>query len=346
MFKLNTVLHHGRGCLDELKELEGNKAVIFASNSMRKYGFVDEVLSNLSMESVVIDGVKAEPEAEEITKYVNILHEERPDIIVSIGGGSVIDTSKAALYDYKNATLIAIPSTSGSGSEVTAASVIKENGMKKSIVAPYLQPSHAFLDPRLPEKMPSQLAANTGMDALSHALEALVSPLSSPFSDSFAMRAAKIIFENIEKSVNGNEEAREKMHYASCMAGIAILNARVGLCHVLSHKAAIFNLPHGYLNAVFLEHVVEFNRRNEEARNKYRMLEKEMNIDLVDEIRRIKKEIKIIPLKNIVNEKDFMNKLDIISSEASVDNLMKFNPVSADVQEIRKLYMRAYEDAY
>ncbi len=345
MFKLNTVIHHGNDCLKELNEIKKRKAVIFSSNSMKRYGFTDEVANNLNMDSVIINGVKAEPELQEIKKYVKILEEEKPDIIVAIGGGSVIDTAKAALYEYKDAMLVAIPSTSGSGSEVTAASVIKENRMKRSIVATYIQPSHAFLDPRLPEKMPPELTANTGMDALSHALESLVSPLASPFSDSFAIKAAKLIFENLEKSVGGDKNARENMHYASCMAGIAILNARVGLCHAMSHKAAIFGLPHGYLNAVFLEYVVEYNSRDEYAMKKYRILENELGIkDLKEEIKGLKNKIKIAPLKNVVDEEEFFNKLEIISSEASADKLMNFNPIPASPDDIKRLYERAYDE--
>ena len=198
MFKLKTKIFFGKNCIKNIEKIGGEKAVIFSSNSMIKYGFTNEVINAIKMPYFLIKNIKPEPEERYIEKYVKILKKEEPDIIIAIGGGSVIDTAKAALYHYKKAKLITIPSTSGSGSEVTAASVLKRNGLKYSIVADYITPLYAFLDPRLPEKMPSWLVAYTGMDALSHAMEAYVSKFASPFSDIFAINAIKIIFSNLK----------------------------------------------------------------------------------------------------------------------------------------------------
>ena len=346
MFKLKTKILFGKGCLSKLDAIEGKKAVIFSSNSMEKYGFLDEVLEHIKMPYALIKNIKPEPDEKNIENYVKILDKENADIIIAIGGGSVIDTAKASLFHYKNAKLIAIPSTSGSGSEVTGASVLKnEYGIKYSIVADYLIPEYAFLDARLPEKMNSRLAANTGMDALTHAIEAYVSKFASPFSDAFAIMSAKKIFHNLYDSVKGNSSAREIMHYASCMAGIAILNARVGLCHAMSHKLGMSGLSHGLLNAILIDYVIEYNMKDEYARKRYDEIANELHLkndELIKAIRELKKKIGIKKLKNYIREEEFNNMLEFISKEAALDNLMKFNPVKASKEEIKEIYEKAY----
>ena len=347
MFKLKTKILFGEGCLSKLDAIEGKKALVFSSNSMERYGFLDELLEYIKMPYALIKNIKPEPDEKSIGNYVKILNKENADTIIAIGGGSVIDTAKASLYHYKKAKLIAIPSTSGSGSEVTGASVLKNKyGMKYSIVADYLIPEYAFLDARLPEKMDGKLAANTGMDALSHALEAYVSKIASPFSDAFAIMSAKKIFNNLYDSVKGNNIARENMHYASCMAGIAILNARVGLCHAMSHKLGVSGLPHGLLNAILIDYVIEYNMKDKNARKRYDEIANELHLKNADElikaIRELKKKMGIKKMKDYINEEEFKNMLDFISKEAALDTLMKFNPIKANKEEIKEIYMKAY----
>ncbi len=345
MFRLKTKIIFGRESIKKL-HLEGEKAAIFSSNSMIKHGFTREVMDAIDMPFSIIKDIKSEPEERNIEKYVEILKKENVDTIIAIGGGSVIDTAKAALYHYKKAKLVAIPSTSGSGSEVTMASVLAKNGIKYSLVADYIAPVIAILDSRLPEKMPPKLAAYTGMDALSHAIESYVSNIASPFSQPFSMEAIKIIFENLVKSVKGSREAREAMHYASCMAGIAILNARVGICHAMAHKLGLFGIPHGLAIALLLDETMKYNMKNETVKKRYSKIAKELDLKdaytLIEEINRLKKKIGIKSMADYIDAHDFNNKLDLMAKEAAKDALMKFNSRQAGMEEIKEIYEKAY----
>ncbi|KAA0006733.1 MAG: iron-containing alcohol dehydrogenase [Thermoplasmata archaeon] len=344
-FFIKTKIIFGRDSIERLSA-DGEKAVIFSSNSMLKYGFTNEVIDAINMSYFLIKDIKPEPEEKEIGKYVEVLEKQKPDVIVAIGGGSVIDTAKAALYHYKKAKLVAIPSTSGSGSEVTMASVISKNGLKYSIFAKHIAPSLAILDPRLPEKMPSSLAAITGMDALTHAIESYVSRISSPFSKAYSIKAIKDIFEYLPESVNRGGEAREKIHYAACMSGIAISNARVGICHVMAHKLGIFNIPHGLAVALLLEETIKFNMQNKKARKEYDMIAKEIGLkngdELIEKIKELKKKIGIKEMREYVKEEEYEDKIELMASMASDDKLLDFNPVKAGEEEIKEIYRKAY----
>ena len=292
-FSVPTKIIFGEHSLTHLKKLDGYKAaLIFSASSMKKHGFLDEVLEYVKAKDVeMVVGISSEPEYDDMASYINKARKLKPDIIIAIGGGSVIDAAKAVKIFYEfpeyefgmhpeniphlHTTLVAIPSTSGTGSEVSAASVLKKDGVKHAIVSPEIIPNYAILDARLPQKMPTEVARDTGIDAFVHAMEAYASKLASPFSDGIALKALKEIKENFFLSLKGNREAREKMHYASTLAGIAFMNARLGLCHAMAHKAAMLGLSHGKLNAIFFPHVMEFNMKDDEARKKYEEVAKD-----------------------------------------------------------------------
>ncbi len=241
---------------------------------MKRNGFLSEAedyVREAGAEVFSIAGLPSEPSVEVIEEFLPKVREFGPDLLVAMGGGSVIDTTKAlkVFYDapelvfeeiafidrfsrpkpvpkLKTPPLIAIPSTSGAGSEVSAASVLKKNGIKYNIVTPEIAPEVAILDPRLPRTMPREVARNSGLDVLVHGIEAYTTKVAGPFSDAMAIRAIKTVFEWLPKSVEGDPpEARARMHYAATMAGIAFLNARLGLAHAMSHKAAWVG-PHAY----------------------------------------------------------------------------------------------------
>jgi alcohol dehydrogenase class IV len=298
------------------------------------------------------------------------VREFKPDLLIALGGGSVIDTTKAlkVFYDAPELNfeeiafmdrfskpkpvpklktkLIAIPSTSGAGSEVSGASVLKKGGIKYNIVTPEIAPDVAILDPRLPMTMPREVARNSGLDVLVHGIEAYTTKVANDFSDAMAIRAIKTVFSYLEKSLEGDEEAREKMHYASTMAGIAFLNARLGLCHAMSHKAAWLG-PHGLLNAIFLPYVMEFNaERSDYARRKYNEIARELNLKdwkaLIDAVRELNERTGVPKLSELVEEETFMARLDEMAEKAYRDGLLAFNPVEAKPEEIRELYLRAF----
>ncbi|WP_048152222.1 iron-containing alcohol dehydrogenase [Thermococcus cleftensis] len=375
MFWLKTKIIEGGGSLRRLsKEARGyERVLILSSRSMKRHGFLKEAedyVREAGAEVFSIAGLPAEPSVEVIEEFLPKVKDFEPDLLVALGGGSVIDTTKAlkVFYDAPGLNfeeiafidrfskpkpvpklrtkLIAIPSTSGAGSEVSAASVLKKGDVKYNIVTPEIAPDVAILDPRLPKTMPREVARNSGLDVLVHGIEAYTTKVASDFSDAMAMRAIKTVFGFLEKSLEGDGEARERMHYASTMAGIAFLNARLGLCHAMSHKAAWIG-PHGLLNAILLPYVMEFNAtKSDYARRRYDEIARELSLrdwrELIDAVRGLNERTGVPRLSELVDEETFMAKLDEMAEKAYRDGLVAFNPVEPKPDEIRELYLRAY----
>ena len=375
MFWLRTRIIEGRGSLEKLRKeaKEHERVLILASTSMKRHGFLSEAedyVREAGAEVLSITGLPAEPSVETIEEFLPEVREFKPDLLVALGGGSVIDTTKAlkVFYDAPELNfeeiafldrfskpkpvpklktkLIAIPSTSGAGSEVSAASVLKKGGIKYNIVTPEIAPDVAILDPRLPMTMPREVARNSGLDVLVHGIEAYTTKVANDFSDAMAIRAIKTVFSYLEKSLEVDEEAREKMHYAATMAGIAFLNARLGLCHAMSHKAAWIG-PHGLLNAIFLPYVMEFNaEKSDYARRRYDEIAKELGLKdwkaLIEAVRELNERTDVPKLSELVDEETFMARLDEMAEKAYRDGLLAFNPVEAKPEEIRELYLKAF----
>ncbi|WP_209475406.1 iron-containing alcohol dehydrogenase [Thermococcus stetteri] len=376
MFWLKTRIIEGEGSLESLKnETKGHERVlILASGSMKRHGFLSEAedyVKEAGAEVMSIADLPSEPSVEVIEEFLPKLREEfQPDLLVAMGGGSVIDTTKAlkVFYDAPELVfeeiafidrfskpkpvpklrtpIIAIPSTSGAGSEVSAASVLKKNGIKYNIVTPEIAPDAAILDPRLPRTMPREVARNSGLDVLVHGIEAYTTKVAGPFSDAMAIRAIKTVFEWLPKSVEGDPEARARMHYAATMAGIAFLNARLGLAHAMSHKAAWIG-PHGLLNAIFIPYVMEFNaERSEYARRRYEEIARELGLksaeELIKAVRKLNERLGVPKLNELVDEETFIARLDEMAEKAYRDGLMAFNPVEPKPEEIRELYLRIF----
>ena len=376
MFWLKTRIIEGKGSLEKLRKeaKEHERVLILASNSMKRHGFLSEAedyIKEAGAEVFSITGLPAEPSVEAIEEFLPKVREFNPDLLVALGGGSVIDTTKAlkVFYDAPELNfeeiafldrfskpkpvpklktkLIAIPSTSGAGSEVSAASVLKKGGIKYNIVTPEIAPEVAILDPRLPMTMPREVVRNSGLDVLVHGIEAYSSRVANDFSDAMAIKAIKTVFSNLERSLEGDEEAREKMHYAAAMAGIAFLNARLGLCHAMSHKAAWIG-PHGLLNAIFLPYVMEFNAsKSDYARKRYDEIARELGLKdwraLIEAVRELNERTGVPKLSELVDEETFMARLDEMAEKAYRDGLIAFNPVEAKPEEIKELYLRAFK---
>lgn len=295
-FTLPRDLYYGRGTLEVLKGLKGKKAiVVVGGGSMRRFGFLDRVtayLEEAGMQVRLFENVEPDPSVETVMKGAEAMRAFEPDWIVSIGGGSPIDAAKAmwAFYEYPETTFeqlitpfnfpelrqkakfLAIPSTSGTATEVTAFSVITdyEKGIKYPLADFNITPDIAILDPDIAETMPETLTAHTGMDALTHAIEAYVSTLNSPFTDPLAIKAIQMVFDYLPASFKGDKNAREQMHYAQCLAGMAFSNALLGIVHSMAHKTgAAFStghIPHGCANAIYLPYVIQYNKKNAMAR--------------------------------------------------------------------------------
>ena len=374
-FSLKTRIASGEGSLKYVQSIARNyeKVLVLSSKSMRIHGFLNEVMDYAEEAGAEVDaitGLPAEPSYEDVEELMPRVKEFSPDLLIALGGGSVIDVTKAikVFYDAPELSfeeiafldrftkppkvipklktpLVAIPSTSGAGSEVSAASVLKKDGVKYNLVSYEIAPEYAILDPRLPRTMPRDVARNSGLDVLVHGIEAYTTNASTPFSDAMAIKAVKTVFKWLPLSVNGDETAREQIHYAATMAGIAFLNARLGICHSLSHKAA-WIAPHGLLNAIFLPYVVEFNMKSDYARRKYGEIAREIGFntpeELVEVIKEFNEMLSIAKLSELVDEEVFMAKLDEMAKKAYADPLVNFNPVEPSVEEIKELYKKAY----
>ncbi|MBO3334027.1 iron-containing alcohol dehydrogenase [Clostridium perfringens] len=378
-FTLPRDIYHGKDSLEVLKSLEGKKAfIVIGGGSMKRFGFLDKVLSYLkeaNMETKVFEGVEPDPSVETVMKGAKEMEEFNPDWIVSIGGGSPIDAAKAMwiFYEYpdftfekaivpfglpklrRKAKFVAIPSTSGTATEVTAFSVITDYKAKiKYPLADFeITPDIAIVDPSLAETMPEKLVAHTGMDALTHAIEAYTASLRSNFTDPLALKAIEMVNMHLVNSFKGDMEARGEMHEAQCLAGMAFSNALLGIVHSMAHKVgAVFHIPHGCANAIFLPYVIKYNRKACEDRyaNIARHIglkgesERELTDALIDLINKFNKELNIpSSMKEYgIEENDFKANLKFIAHNAVLDPCTGSNPREIDDETMEKLYTCAY----
>lgn len=370
------------GALEYLRKLTCKRAAILTDmTSMGKLGFVGRVaslLQNSNVDAKVIASIEREPHVEEIYVGAEALLEFKPDLIIALGGGSVIDAAKAMwiLYEHptidrekifvpyavpplrNKARLVAIPSTSGTGSETSCAAVFIEPNekTKRLVLSREIIPDLAILDPEIPMHMPPGVTASSGMDALSHALESYVFTLSNDFSEATALKAIKLIFENLERAYkNGKDEtAREKMHYAATLAGIAINNSGTGLAHAMDHIGPQFGIPHGVACSILLPHVMEFNLGSERAKKRYAEIarflglsgkgEDELAEGLIEEIKRLQKALNLptsIKAFGVADEK-FFSVLEFMVEHSSESFSARLNPRAPTPAEIRELYLRAF----
>lgn len=277
-FKLSTEVLFSEDALDALLDVKDVNAVLITDQFMVDSGMVDMILKKLrNCKTVaVFSEVVPDPPMTLIEKGVNFLDDKECDVVVALGGGSSIDAAKAIVYmtkkvseaqnpgETKRIKLIALPTTSGTGSEVTQFAVVtdSETGVKIPLIDQSLMPDIAILDPELVKSAPPFITADTGMDVITHALEAYVSETASDCSDCLAEKAVELAFEYLPKAYrNGYDiKARDKMHRASCLAGMAFSLVNLGLNHGIAHAlGAIFHIPHGRANALVLPYVIEFN---------------------------------------------------------------------------------------
>lgn len=395
-FTLPRDLYHGTGSLETLKTLTGKKAiVVVGGGSMKRFGFLDKAVAYLKeagMEVELFEGVEPDPSVETVMKGAEAMRKFQPDWIVAMGGGSPIDAAKAmwVFYEYPDTTFeeiitpfsfptlrtkakfCAIPSTSGTATEVTAFSVITDyhKGIKYPLADFNITPDVAVVDPELAETMPKKLVAHTGMDAMTHAIEAYVSTLHCNYTDPLALHAIKMIHNNLKKSYDGDMEARAAMHDAQCLAGMAFSNALLGIVHSMAHKTGAAytgdHIIHGCANAMYLPKVIKYNSKNEEAANRYAEIASfiglsgattEEKVDsLIAELRSMNDQLDIPQgIKNygksgvkadtsIIDEKEFLEKLPEVAKNAIADACTGSNPRQPSQEEMEKLLKACYYD--
>lgn len=397
-FTLPRDLYHGKGSLEALKTLEGKKAIIcVGGGSMKRNGFLqkaEDYLKEAGMEVKLFEGIESDPSVETVMKGAAVMTEFEPDWIVAIGGGSPIDAAKAMWikYEYpdisfedmckvfgipslrKKAHFCAISSTSGTATEVTAFSIITDysKGIKYPIADFEITPDVAIVDPDLAETMPKKLVAHTGMDALTHAVEAYVSTANCDYTDPLAIHAIEMIQKDLVPSYNEDMKARDDMHNAQCLAGMAFSNALLGIVHSMAHKTgAAFadygaHIIHGAANAMYLPKVIAFNAKDETAKKRYGVIADYMHLGgnnddekvklLIDFCRGMNDQLNIPHcIKNygadsypteqgFVPEEVFLERLPEIARLAIGDACTGSNPRIPTQEEMEKLLKCCYYD--
>ena len=372
-FTLPRDLYHGKGALEELKHFEGKKAVVcVGGGSMKRFGFLDRAVGYLKeagMEVELIEGIESDPSVETVMKGAQKMIEFQPDWIIAMGGGSPIDAAKAMWikYEYPDVTFedmckvfglpklrqkahfCAISSTSGTATEVTAFSIITDyqKGIKYPIADFEITPDVAIVDPDLAETMPKKLVAHTGMDAMTHAIEAYVSTANCDFTDPLAIHAIEMIMKDLIPSYNGDMTARDNMHNAQCLAGMAFSNALLGIVHSMAHGlSALYDTPHGVACAIILPTGLEYNKSV--AGERYRAVGKAMGVEGIDAmtaeeaadatiaaVKKLSEDVGIpTNLKGILKEED----VQFLAESAFADACCPGNPRDTSVEEIAELY--------
>lgn len=357
-FEIKTKISCGRGALESLKDIKNKKIFIITDPFMIESKTIDKILINLEGNDCdIFSEIVPDPPIETVVKGMERIKNYSPNIIIALGGGSAIDAAKAIMdfskqiFKINEIEFIAIPTTSGTGSEVTSFSVITDaqKGTKYPLVSDDLIPNKAILDPELVKTVPNFITADTGMDVLTHAIEAYVSTDSNDFSDALAEKAIKLVHEYLIDAYKdgSNLEAREKMHNASCMAGLAFNQASLGLNHGIAHiVGAKFHIPHGRTNSILLPYVIEYNANISGYNNasysdtakKYAQIAKMLGLEssnvrlgvknLVNEIKKMQRSMNM-PMKLTdckVNKVDVENLLPEIAQLALKDGCTKTNP--------------------
>lgn len=367
----------GWDALEALGELRRRRAGIVSDEVMRGLGYVarvEEIFSKAGIEARAVGWVNREPQVVDVMPLVSGLNEFAPDVIVALGGGAVMDAAKAAwaLYEQPHldwetlftpnglapfqgrAQFVAIPTTSGSGSEVSQVAVLVdgETRLKRLVYSPHITPHVAILDPTLTLTMPQTLTAHSGFDALTHAIEATVTRATNEFSKANALRAAGLIFEHLESAVRNERAAREKMHYAASLASMAVSNSFAGLTHGMDQVGPLFHLPHGLVCAVLLPHTMRFQM--EAACDGYAELGAAIGLNMPGARERAEGFLRrVIELQAAVKlptsfaecgiaERNYFGVMETLVNATLIARSTQLCPRVPNAQEARELFERAY----
>jgi alcohol dehydrogenase class IV len=360
----------GINSMEYLKEIKYGKAfIITGGQSMFKSGVIDKVkeyLGNDEEKISVYSGIGKNPTTEEVKKGVECIKKVEPDLVVAVGGGSPIDAAKiiTLLYEYpelkvENLTncvlpdkryktkFVAIPSTSGTASEVTHVSVLtyEDKNLKLGIKSPSLRPDVAILDGNIPMTLPYYIAAETGMDALTHAIEAYINTSNDDFTEVLAKGAIEGLIEWLPISCNNKDvESRQKVHNYQSMAGMAFSNSGLGMVHGISHAfGGKYNLAHGLTNAIILPYAMKYNSRDNEVSKKFNKLSAAINTDIIEKVVSLNKELGIAScIKDVgISEDDFNRDYELLVKNSMCGSTV-VNPIKIDIEVMKKLVKTVY----
>ncbi len=373
LFQTND-LYYGLGSLSELNNISGKKAIIvIGGKSVKENGTlarVEAILDEINIEHTVFSGVEADPSINTVRRGAAAFEEFQPDWVIGLGGCSAIDAAKAmwAIYEHpelefeqmvkvcgipplrKKARFVAIPATSGTGTEITALAVITdtEKGVKYPLVSFELLPDLSIVDGELCKSMPKEVTANTGLDAMTHCVEAYVSNVESNYADAMAKGGIELIFANLQTAYNEPENgvARQNMHDASCLGGYAFTNVWLGIAHSLAHQiGGRFHVPHGCANAIVLGNVIRFNST---ATQRYADLAKLVGgttaEDFAQAIEKLRSDVNIASsLKEWgVSEAEWSANVKQMAADAMADPCTSFNPRVPTQEELEKVFNACY----
>ena len=404
-FKVPEKIYFEAGCISYLEKMPDiERAFIVTDPGMVKFGYVDRILYHLRkreqhVHCEIFSEVESDPSFDTVNKGLELMNNFKPDVIIALGGGSAIDAAKGMWLFYEHpdadpegmklkfmdirkraykfpklgikAKMVAIPTTSGTGSEVTSFAVLTDKKLnKKYPLADYeLTPDVAIVDPDLVMSLPKTITADTGMDVLTHGIESYVSNMASDYTDGLAEKAIELVFKNIKEAYEhgDNKVAREKMHNASTIAGMAFTNAFLGINHSLAHKiGAEFHLPHGRINAILLPYVIRYNSSKPTkfvsfpkyeyfiADQKYAEIARKMGFkadtveeginSLISKIQELNEQLNIPKsFKDAgIDEKEFLAKVDLLADRAFEDQCTTANPRLPLVEELKQILLDSY----
>lgn len=370
-FSVNTkIMIGGENVTDVFQEMQ--RVMIVTDKFMHesnKVAYVTDKLETCNIKYEIFSDVKPDPDIDTVTKGVTMIMDFKPQAVVAFGGGSAIDAAKAIVYfsarenKFDRCTFIAIPTTSGTGSEVTRFAIISDpaKNAKYPLVEDSLLPDYSILDAELIKSVPPSVTADTGIDVLTHAIEALVANNANDFTDAAAEKSIQLLHNSLMTAYKNPAEieSRKSMHNASCLAGIAFSNAGLGLNHGMAHTlGAHFHIPHGRANGILLPYVISYNAgiydTEQRAAQRYELIAKILKVDGVtvrqsslNLIRFVKQYIEKLHIPPTiqaagVSEKDFEDMLDEMVNAALADRCTSTNPRLCTYEEVYKLFQTAY----